>query len=127
MTPQIIAESFPPGRWELQSLWEMERAAEPVDLSEFVWMFALPVWQLDGRRFVVRPADVIASPDDYPDHYARIMDASLEYPIHTIRHQGRLTVLDGFHRVAKAAVCDVETIQAIMLTDAEYKSICPPE
>jgi len=55
MMPETLREVFPPYRWQLAKLWELDLKVEPVEIADLVWMFDLPLWQLEGERFRVTP------------------------------------------------------------------------
>jgi hypothetical protein len=90
-------------------------------------MFALPVWGQDGVRYRLRPADVLAAPERFPEHRARALAADLDYPIDVTRHRGRLAILDGFHRLLKAEWEGRATISARIVSRADLESTCVEE
>jgi hypothetical protein len=38
---------------------------EPVEIADLAWMFDLPLWQLDGRRFKLMPNQVAVTPMNF--------------------------------------------------------------
>ena len=100
--PDSVREVFPTTRWQLAKLWALQLRTEPIEVADLIWMFDLPLWQLNGRRFKVTPNQVAATPMNFRPHYERVMEADLDYPIHLVAYRGRLVVLDGVHRLAKA-------------------------
>ena len=72
-------------------------------VQELAWLFDLPLWQLNGVRFRVSPQQVRET-EGFPDHLRRVMAADLGRPVHLVGHNRRLVVLDGFHRLLKAAL-----------------------
>jgi hypothetical protein len=82
------------------------------------------VWQLHGTRFQVRPRQVRDDPARFPDHMNRVMATDLRYPIHLVEHRGRLVVLDGFHRLLKAAIEGRPEIDAMVLSQEDLEAIC---
>ena len=112
-TPPEVAAAFPAIQWRLELLWQLDRPARRIAVADLDWMLDLPLWQRDGVRFQVRPRDVLAAPAEFPAYYQRIVDSDLAYPIQVIPHRGRMTVLDGFHRVAKTIVNGGTEIEAI--------------
>jgi len=95
-----------------------------IAVTDLAWMLQLPLWQYRGRRFVVAPADVLASPAQYPSHYARVLDASLDHPVLFLPYRGRPTILDGVHRLAHAALRNQPALRAMVLSPADYSAIC---
>lgn len=121
--PVAVKDALPQDRWQLHKLWSLDLATEQVAVVDLRWQLELPMWQYEGVRFQVRPIDVAAAPDRYPHHYARVMSADSSYPIHIIEHRGRLAVLDGFHRLLKAAMAGADSVTAMRLTRADLQSI----
>ncbi|WP_394828050.1 hypothetical protein [Pendulispora albinea] len=91
-----------PWAWDLGRLWALSLPTELIPLAPFEPLLALPYWRdREGRPFRVRPLDVLARPEQYPDHAKRMRDANLDLPIHLTEHGGRTIVLDGMHRIAQ--------------------------
>ncbi|WP_433476127.1 hypothetical protein ACQPZP_03240 [Spirillospora sp. CA-142024] len=55
------------------------------------------------------------------------MASDLGHPIHLVEHNGRLVVLDGFHRLLKADIEGRVEVEAMVLSPADLESICAPE
>ena len=54
------------------------------------------------------------------------MASDLEHPIHLVEHTGRLVVLNGYHRLLKAAIEGRPEIEAVALSSQDLESICGP-
>ena len=122
MMPEALREVFPPYRWQLAKLWELELKVEPVEIADLVWMFDLPLWQLEGARFKVTPHQVAETPMNFRAHYQRVMDADLDFPINLVAYRGRLVVLDGVHRLLKAHFLRRRWIEATIATATQLRS-----
>jgi hypothetical protein len=125
MMPAALREVFPPYRWQLAKLWELDLRVEPVEVADLVWMFDLPLWQLDGERFRVTPNQVAETPMNYRAHYQRVMDADLDFPVNLVAYRGRLVVLDGIHRLLKAHFLRRRWIDGTIATATQLKSCAP--
>ncbi|WP_405064632.1 hypothetical protein OG474_30955 [Kribbella sp. NBC_01505] len=125
MMPDELREAFPPARWQLEKLWALDLKVEPVEVADLVWMFELPLWQLDGERFKVTPNQVAETPMNYRPHYQRVMDADLDFPINLVAYRGRLVVLDGVHRLLKAHFLRRRWIEATIATATQLQSCAP--
>ncbi|MFI5728619.1 hypothetical protein ACIA49_00765 [Kribbella sp. NPDC051587] len=125
MMPAELREVFPPTRWQLEKLWALDLKVEPVEVADLVWMFELPLWQLDGERFKVTPNQVAETPMNYRPHYQRVMDADLDFPINLVAYRGRLVVLDGVHRLLKAHFLRRRWIEATIATATQLQSCAP--
>lgn len=122
MMPEALREVFPPYRWQLAKLWELHLKVEPVEIADLVWMFDLPLWQLEGERFRVTPHQVAETPMNFRAHYQRVMDADLDFPINLVAYRGRLVVLDGVHRLLKAHFLRRRWIEGTIATAAQLQS-----
>jgi hypothetical protein len=125
MMPETLREVFPPYRWQLAKLRELDLRVEPVEIADLVWMFDLPLWQLDGDRFRVTPHQVAETPMNFRAHYQRVMDADLDFPINLVAYRGRLVVLDGVHRLLKAHFLRRRWIEATIATATQLQSCAP--
>ncbi|TCN34570.1 hypothetical protein EV644_119112 [Kribbella orskensis] len=121
MTPDSMRDVFPPTRWQLGKLWALDLRVEPVEVADLLWMFDLPLWQLNGERFRVTPNQVAATPMNFRPHYQRVMDADLDFPIHLVAYRGRLVVLDGVHRLLKAHFLRRRWIEAKIATATQLQ------
>jgi hypothetical protein len=90
--------------WDKAKLWALDLPVEVVPISSLDWQLDLPWWQFDGDWFIVSPSQVRANPSRYREQWERAMRADLSAPIHTRNSEGRLVILDGVHRLLKAAV-----------------------
>ncbi|WP_018349107.1 hypothetical protein [Longispora albida] len=125
-TPQVILDALPQHvRWKLDRLWALDLPVHEFPLTELDYLLDLPLWQDNGRRFQVTPRQVQRSPEAFPHHLARVQAADLAYPVHIVTHHGRPVILDGFHRLLKAALENRTTIPAMVLTDAQFSALAP--
>jgi hypothetical protein len=124
MTPQVIRETLPMVAWDIGRLRALELPVRRVAVRELAWLFDLPLWQLNGVRFQVSPGRVRDDPAGFPDHMRRVMAADLGRPVHLVEHNGRLVVLDGFHRLLKAALEGRAEIDAMVLSGEDLESVC---
>ncbi|MEV6415540.1 hypothetical protein [Kribbella sp. NPDC051718] len=125
MTPPSMRDVFPETHWQLGKLWALDLRVEPVEVADLLWMFDLPLWQLNGERFKLTPNQVAATPMNYRAHYERVMDADLDFPIHLVAYRGRLVVLDGVHRLLKAHFLRRRWIEAKIATAAQLQQCTP--
>jgi hypothetical protein len=76
-----------------------------LDLGEVVWMLDLPCWQDENGS--VRPLDVISG-----RHLELTEHADLSEPIEVVWEDDRYVVVDGLHRVLRAARLQQRTVLA---------------
>jgi hypothetical protein len=125
LMPDAVRAVFPPDRWQLEKLWALDLKVEPVEIADLVWIFDLPLWQLDGERFKVTPNQVAETPMNFRAHYQRVMDADLDHPINLVAYRGRLVVLDGIHRLLKAHFLRRRWIEATIATATQLQACAP--
>lgn len=111
--------------WERSRLWAINSPVSRIHLRDVEWHFGLPWWRgtSPGAWFTVRPAEVFAAPERYPEHSQRIRSADLSYPVHVIERRDRLLILDGIHRAAKAHLAGIETLPAVRLTPVDLRQL----
>jgi hypothetical protein len=76
-----------------------------LDLGEVVWMLDLPCWEDENGR--VRPLDVVSG-----RHLELTEQADLSEPIDVVWQEDRYVVVDGLHRVLRAARLRQRTVLA---------------
>lgn len=81
----------------------MPTPATLLPLAELDWHLDLPVWSTQPPQplFDLRPHDVIAQPALHAQHWQRILAAPLAYALDLFEYNGRWTIMDGYHRLAK--------------------------
>lgn len=75
----------------------------------------------DQHRIVIIPNEVISTQQP-KDHYLRILNADLSYPIIVYRDLAGLQVVDGMHRLCKAKMLGNKTIKAKITTCEHLKN-----
>ena len=89
--------------WDAEKLRKLDLPRAQLHTSSLEWHLSLPFWLHDGCPFQVTPEQVAAEPRRYNQQYARTMAADLGYPLDVVEHpDGRITILDGVHRLLKA-------------------------
>jgi hypothetical protein len=127
MTPPAIRQALPMVPWDIGRLHALDLPVRSVPVGDLVWLLDLPLWQLNGIRFQVSPAQVRADPDRFPDHMRRVLAADLTHPLHVVEHTGRVVVLDGYHRLLKAVILGRTQVDAMVLAQQHLSSICARE
>jgi hypothetical protein len=89
--------------WTRERLWALELPVMTVAVADLEPLLDLPWWKDGDLRFRLSPATVLATPGLDPEHDRRIAEADLGFPLHLTRLDDRLTILDGVHRLARAA------------------------
>lgn len=101
--------------WSLDRLHALDLPVVELPVADLAHHLDLPFWAYDGP-FHVTPHQVAADPVTYHAQYERILAADLSHPIDVVRRpDNRLTILDGIHRLLRAALEDRRTITARVL------------
>jgi hypothetical protein len=113
--------------WEQDRLWAVDHDPTTIELASLRWHLSRPWWRApDGAWFRVRPVDVLDRPHRFPEHDARIDACDLAYAVHAVPRNGRLVVLDGIHRLAKAGREGRTHIGVIVLTAHDLATVAAP-
>jgi len=104
--PPEIAEVYFDFDWDREAVWALDLEPEIIDRSLLDWHLDLPFWS--SRRsemlFDVEPRKVIEDMSAHPRHARRIEQADLGFSIDVMEYSGRLCIMDGTHRLAKAVL-----------------------
>jgi len=110
--------------WDLDRLHSLRLPEQALPVPDLDWHLQLPFWAVDGRPFQVSPAEVAAEPDRFSDQWRRTMASDLRFPLDGyVRSDGRVTVLDGVHRLLKASVLGDPVVQIRLLQEADVDTI----
>ncbi|MFI6679687.1 hypothetical protein [Kribbella sp. NPDC050470] len=110
--------------WDPELLWKLDLPVVELHVAELAWHLELPFWTHQGRAFRISPMQVAADPETYRDQYARTMAADLRYPIDVVRRpDGRISILDGVHRLLRAHLERQQLVRARVLEWEELDAI----
>ena len=90
-------------RWHTDKLWALPTPATALEADGLWWHLDLPVWPSapPSKIFDVTPTEVLAAPDAHPEHWQRIANADLSYPLELFESFGKWVIMDGYHRLAR--------------------------
>jgi hypothetical protein len=116
--PRHSEEAFDLNFWrDNGKLWEMEIPTEAMDINELRWILNVPFWEDAEGNITIAPNDVLNSPAAYPEHYDRIINADVSFPIHIMPNKnGKWLTLDGLHRLAKLELNGATSVQVKKVT-----------
>ncbi len=122
--PQIISEYWYSVDWDVEEIWRLELPVRQLPLDALAWHLDVPVWPDEsGRNYSVTPRQVLENPSEHPMEMRRVSSASLEYPLDVCRNRGRLMILDGIHRLAKAHSLGCKTVQVRQVPESAVRPI----
>ncbi|MCA9575452.1 MAG: hypothetical protein KC668_08445 [Myxococcales bacterium] len=104
LMPPDIAELYFDFDWDRRKVWALSITPEPLPRSALEWHLDLPFWSSRPPEplFDLQPRRVIDDPTYHAAHERRIALADMSFPIDVMEHRGRLCVMDGLHRLARA-------------------------
>jgi hypothetical protein len=110
--------------WDDDRLRGLSLPVAPVALSELAWGLEIPFWS-DGRKpYSVRGRDLLEDPDRYPEHRRRVHWSDLRHPLALYEKEpGRWIILDGYHRLVKAAREARTEVPVVRLPDAAVPGV----
>jgi hypothetical protein len=122
--PDALRDVILDFQWDLDRLHALELPARPIAVDELRWHLDLPFWMVNGRPFQVSPREVAENPGRFDGQWERTMAADLSFPLAgRVRTDGRIVILDGAHRLLKAAVLRIPTVNVRILTESDLGAI----
>jgi hypothetical protein len=102
--------------WDVDALHALRLPAVEIAVAELAHHLDLPFWAYEGKPFQLTPHQVAADPARYHEQYARTLAADLVHPLDVVRRpDGRLTILDGVHRLLRAELSGLHVIPVRVL------------
>ena len=121
--PEIISDYWYSIDWNVGELWNLDLPIVELPLVQLEWHLDVPVWpNEEGRPYAVTPRQVLEFPANHPTESERLRSASLAYPLEVFRNRGRLMILDGIHRLAKAHALGLEKIHVRHIPESAVRS-----
>jgi|GEM_PF-897217 len=103
--------------WDHKKLHALELPLLECATGELLWQLDLRWWQYRDKPFRLTPRQVWESPDAFHEQYQRTLAADLAYPI-IVREAGeRKIIIDGIHRLLKAAMQSIPVLQVAIFSD----------
>lgn len=108
--PEIIREVGFDFNWENEKVWNLNIPVAQKHIDELTWHFDIPFHWHRGGVYNLKSRDIIENPKKYGAEYERTMKADLNYPIDIMENKGRWLILDGLHRLMKAYILGMKTV-----------------
>ena len=126
--PPVLRPYILDFHWDVGLLHRLDLPTVQVPLADLAHHLDLPFWLYDDRPFRVTPRQVAADPVKYHEQYARTLAADLRHPLHVVRRpDGRVTILDGIHRLLRAELEGRATVSVRVLAWEELDGIAVGE
>lgn len=122
--PDIIREVGFDFSWDSEDVWKLDYPTEEISIDELTWHFDIPFWDSEGTdEYNLKPWDLIHNPEKEPTHMDHINKADMKYPIDIMENKGRWVILDGLHRLVKAYLASMDTVQVRKIPRSEITNI----
>jgi hypothetical protein len=104
--PPSVQDTFFDFYWDQVKLWAVPGLKRSVSLAELAYCLDLPIWR-----------EALRNLSAFPAHQDRIVNADFRHPIIVMPNfHGRPTIMDGFHRFARAWIDGAPSIHARFLS-----------
>ena len=113
--PKIIREVGFDFYWDDTKVQALDEPTTEMDIGELIWHFDIHFWDEIVDDWNLTPREVIEHPKFHKDHYQKIMQSDLRYPISITKNKGKWLVLDGRHLLAKAYIKNRKTEQCAII------------
>jgi len=115
LVPVALASYILDFHWDVEALHALELPTTTVPLAQLAEHLDLPFWAFEGP-FRLTPHEVAAEPVKYREQYERTLAADLRHPLDVVRRlDGRITILDGVHRLLRAELEGRSTVAVRVL------------
>lgn len=104
-------------------MWQLDVLAEEMDINELTWHFDVPFLREGDGVYNLKPKEVIEEPDSHKEEYSRTIKSDLRYPIDIMENKGHWLILDGLHRLMKAAMLDMKVVRVRKIPRSRIKEI----
>ena len=112
-TPDTLKQEdyFFPFKWNEKAIWKIDAPVTEIELSQIEWLLNVDWFGTDEHPLT--PNEVMDNPELDSEHYKRIEDANLSYPIDLGLNTrvNKLVPFDGLHRMCKAKILGMEKIK----------------
>lgn len=115
---------FFPFKWNEKAIWKIDAPVTEIELSQIDWLLNVDWFGTDEHPLT--PNEVMDNPELDSEHYKRIEDSDLSYPIDLGLNTrvNKLVPFDGLHRMCKAKMlgmkkikCRIIPIEKVVRTD----------
>ncbi len=99
---------FFPFKWNEEAIWKIDAPVTEIELSQIDWLLDVDWFGTDEHPLT--PNEVMDTPELDGEHYERIENADLSYPIDLGMNPrvDKLVPFDGLHRMCKAKMLGME-------------------
>jgi len=128
--PKIIKDVGFDFNWDSRKVWALDEPEVEIDINELMWHFDIPFWEIkDTDDYNLSPNEVIKNQhkDEHSEHWRKIQEADIKYPIDIMENKGRWLILDGLHRLVKLYIRGEKKIRVRKIPRARINEIIKNE
>ena len=86
---------------DIPKVWALDTPTTTVDLKDLLWQMDLTPWDYKKKPLSISPHNVLSDPIKYADHFEKIKNSDIIYPIEISFNNGRWMIVDGLNRLSK--------------------------
>lgn len=105
--------------WDLDKLHALadNLPQKTLATADLLWHLDIPYWKHNDKPFQLTPRQVWEEPQKYQEQYERTLVADLSYPIIIRERDDKVLFLDGVHRLLRAVVEGVPSLEARVFSE----------
>jgi hypothetical protein len=113
--------------WSQKKVWNLRLETIKMEVNDFIWLLNYPIWASNPpeKIFDLKPIDVLKNLENFPIIHKKIQNADYSFPIHIMKWNDRLVVMDGFHRILKTIINNENHILVKEVPVSEIGNIQP--
>lgn len=115
--------------WDLDKLHTLADSlpTRTLNTADLLWHLDMPYWKHNDKPFQLTPRQVWEAPEKYQEQYERTLAADLSFPIIIREKDGKVLFMDGVHRLLKAVMQDVPSLQSRVFSGEHTPAIAHRE
>ena len=121
--PEIIKQVGFDFDWDETKVWQLDVPVTTMPIDQLTWHFDVPFHWHGGEKYNLTSRQIIEHPTEYPEEYARTMQADLQHPIDIMENKGRWLILDGLHRLMKSYIQGRKEVEVRLIPCAKIPEI----
>lgn len=119
--PQSVLEYGFDFDWDEKDVWKLNYPVEQIEIEALEWHLNIPFWNWNDSFYNLTPNQVTSDKDKYKEHYDRIMNSDIKYPIDIMENKERYVILDGLHRLVKYKILGYKKVNVRIIPRTEFR------
>lgn len=114
--------------WDVERLRALPLPVSSIDAAGLGWHLSWRAWSVGNEPFAVTPLEVAKDPVRHRYHHRRTVEADLSFPLDVVPWDGCIVIMDGLHRLLKAALLGRRSVhvRTVEATDLPRISVPTP-